>query len=59
MLARMGVDTGLDLGALLPNVKWISEQLGKPVPGMLAKAGLFPSDLGSVAGSGDRNLVTK
>jgi hydroxymethylglutaryl-CoA lyase len=59
MLARMGVNTGLDLGALLPSVDWISDQLGKPVPGLLAKAGLFPSDLGSVARSGDMNLAAK
>lgn len=51
MLARMGVGTGLDLEALLPSVDWLSDQLGKPVPGLLAKAGLFPPDLASVAES--------
>src|SRR5690606_14556893 len=42
LLQRMGVDTGLDLARLLPSVEWLGQQLGKPVPGMLAKAGLFP-----------------
>jgi hydroxymethylglutaryl-CoA lyase len=59
MLARMGVDTGLDLAAMLPSVDWISEQLGKPVPGQLAKAGLFPSDPGSLSESADPNLAAK
>lgn len=49
MLERMGIDTGVDLPALLPSVEWISEQLGKPVPGMLAKAGLFPPASASAA----------
>jgi hydroxymethylglutaryl-CoA lyase len=42
MLARMGVDTGLDLDALAAVVPWIEEQLGKRVPGLLSKAGIFP-----------------
>lgn len=44
LLDRMEVATGLRLGKLLPTVDWISEQLGRPVPGMLAKAGLFPPE---------------
>jgi len=42
MLDRMGVDTGLDLDALAAIVPWIEQRLGKPVPGLLAKAGRFP-----------------
>ena len=42
MLERMGIDTGLDLAALIEIVPWIEERLGKRVPGLLAKAGLFP-----------------
>ena len=42
MLERMGIDTGLDLAALIDIVPWIEERLGKRVPGLLAKAGLFP-----------------
>lgn len=43
LLERMGVRTGLDLAALLPSVDWLAERLGKPVPGLLARAGLFPT----------------
>jgi hypothetical protein len=39
----MGVDTGVDLAALTDTVPWIEDQLGKRVPGLLAKAGLFPT----------------
>jgi hydroxymethylglutaryl-CoA lyase len=42
MLERMGIDTGLDLAKLIDIVPWIEERLGKRVPGLLAKAGLFP-----------------
>ena len=42
MLHRMGSDTGIDLEELLPNVSWVAEQLGKPVPGLLSRAGIFP-----------------
>ena len=43
LLDRMGVDTGLDLRALTNIVPWIEEQLGKRVPGLLSKAGVFPA----------------
>jgi len=43
MLERMGVDTGLDLERLAAIVPWIEDQLGKRVPGLLSKAGLFPA----------------
>ena len=39
---RSGVDTGMDLDALIDDVPWIADQLGKPVPGLLSKAGAFP-----------------
>jgi hydroxymethylglutaryl-CoA lyase len=42
LLERMGYDTGLDLAALAGVVPWIEQRLGKRVPGLLAKAGLFP-----------------
>jgi hydroxymethylglutaryl-CoA lyase len=42
LLQRMGVETGLDLAKLAEVVLWIEEQLGKRVPGLLSKAGLFP-----------------
>lgn len=42
MLDRMGIDTGLDLDRLIEIVPWIEHHLGKPAPGLLARAGLFP-----------------
>ena len=42
MLERMGVQTGVDLDALLEVGRWIQTQLGGAVPGMLLKAGRFP-----------------
>jgi hydroxymethylglutaryl-CoA lyase len=43
MLTRMGVATGVDLDALIATGRWLQEQLGHTVPGMLVKAGGFPS----------------
>ncbi len=43
MLERMGHRTGLDLGALIRHAEWLSRCLGKPVPALLGRAGLFPA----------------
>ena len=45
MLHRCGVQTGLDLDQLIDTGKWLQEALGRPVPGMLVKAGTFPRAL--------------
>ena len=42
MLSRMGVQTGIDLPKLLATGEWLQGVLGRPVPGMLLKAGGFP-----------------
>ena len=42
LLQRMDVRTDLDLAGMLPDAVWLGEQLGKPVPGLLSRAGLFP-----------------
>jgi len=42
MLDHMGIDTGLDLDALIATGRWIESQLGRTVPGLLIKAGNFP-----------------
>jgi hydroxymethylglutaryl-CoA lyase len=42
MLTRMGIHTGVDLEALIGTGHWLQEQLGRPVPGALLKAGVFP-----------------
>jgi hydroxymethylglutaryl-CoA lyase len=42
MLERMGVSTGVNLGQLIETGKWLQDTVGKPIPGMLMKAGSFP-----------------
>jgi hydroxymethylglutaryl-CoA lyase/(R)-citramalyl-CoA lyase len=37
----MGHETGIDLDALIEHAAWLSEQLGKELPGQLHKAGTF------------------
>lgn len=45
LLERMGYDTGLDLDALVETVGWMQSDalLGRPTPGALARAGVFPT----------------
>jgi hydroxymethylglutaryl-CoA lyase len=42
MLARMGIETGIDLGRAIDTARWVEQHVGHAVPGMLAKAGPFP-----------------
>jgi hydroxymethylglutaryl-CoA lyase len=42
MLHRSGFDTGVNLDGAIETGKWLQEQLGRAVPGMLVKAGNFP-----------------
>ncbi|MCB1624403.1 MAG: hydroxymethylglutaryl-CoA lyase [Pseudomonadales bacterium] len=42
MLQRMRISTGVDLDALIATGEWLQGVLGRPVPGMLIKAGTFP-----------------
>ena len=41
-LDRAGIETGLDLDALIETAFWIGEKLGKPPPSALTRAGGFP-----------------
>ncbi|MEM8728449.1 MAG: hydroxymethylglutaryl-CoA lyase [Pseudomonadota bacterium] len=43
MLDRSGIDTGTDLDAAIAAAEWLEAQLGHPVPGLVMKAGGFPS----------------
>ncbi len=43
LLRGMGVETGIDLDALIECSRWLGLQLGKELPGMVARAGDFPS----------------
>jgi isopropylmalate/homocitrate/citramalate synthase len=38
----MGIDTGIDIDALIETSQWLGAQLGKELPGMMARAGDFP-----------------
>lgn len=42
LLERSGISTGIDPADLLPTVKWLEAKLGRRVPGLLDKAGVFP-----------------
>jgi hydroxymethylglutaryl-CoA lyase len=42
MLERMGIHTGYSTAALIAISTWLQTQLGRDVPAMLGRAGLFP-----------------
>jgi hydroxymethylglutaryl-CoA lyase len=42
MLDRSGIETGIDLDKLVGTAEWLQTTLGRKVPGMLVKAGVFP-----------------
>jgi hydroxymethylglutaryl-CoA lyase len=42
MLERMGIDTGLSMPALIEVSHWLEAQLGRGVPALLGRAGVFP-----------------
>jgi hydroxymethylglutaryl-CoA lyase/(R)-citramalyl-CoA lyase len=41
LLQGMGYETGIELDALIDCSQWLSAQLGKELPGMVARAGGF------------------
>jgi hydroxymethylglutaryl-CoA lyase len=45
MLHRSGYHTGLDLDRLIASARWLGNAMGRDVPGMLSKAGVFPKKL--------------
>ena len=49
LLHRAGHPTGVSLDAAIETAKWLQEQLGRTVPGMLAKAGGFPGPAAAAA----------
>ncbi len=42
MLERSGVATGMDLDRLIDAAGWLASIIGRPLPGMVTKAGPFP-----------------
>lgn len=51
MLNRMGLQTGVSIDALIETARWLEHQIGRPVPGMLVKAGNFPADRAAACAS--------
>lgn len=49
MLERSGVSTGVDLDKLVSTTEWLQQTLGRNVPGMLVKAGVFPKPAAEAA----------
>jgi (R)-citramalyl-CoA lyase len=43
LLRGMGVETGIDLDGLIECSRWLGLQLGKEMPGMVSRAGDFPT----------------
>lgn len=43
LLRGLGVETGINLEALIETSRWLGSQLGKELPSMVAKAGDYPS----------------
>lgn len=42
MLHRSGLDAGIDLPAMIDAATWLTGKIGRPLPGMTSKAGIFP-----------------
>ena len=42
MLQRSGVETGLDLESLIGTARWLAAKMGRPLPGLVSRAGGFP-----------------
>jgi isopropylmalate/homocitrate/citramalate synthase len=42
LLEGQGIDTGIDLDALIATAEWLSGVLDRPLPGLLYRAGRFP-----------------
>jgi len=42
LMRGLGMMTGIDLDALIATSQWLGDQLGKDLPGMVARAGDFP-----------------
>jgi hydroxymethylglutaryl-CoA lyase len=42
LLHHMGIETGISLEGIIETSRWVEGLLGRPVPGMVSKAGDFP-----------------
>ena len=46
MLRHSGIETGLSVSKLIDTAHWLGEKVGRSLPGMLSRAGDFPSTAG-------------
>ena len=44
MLNRSGIETGVNLNQVVENSEWLESELGRAVPAMVPKAGIFPEN---------------
>ena len=44
MLDRSGIETGVNLNEIVKTTDWLENQLGRSVPAMVPKAGIFPEN---------------
>jgi isopropylmalate/homocitrate/citramalate synthase len=42
LLRGMGIETGIDLDAVIDTSRWLGERLGKELPSMVSRAGDYP-----------------
>ena len=56
MLHGMGVQTGIDLEALMETSRWLGRRLGKELPAMVTRAGDFPPVSGGQTAPPDRRV---
>jgi hydroxymethylglutaryl-CoA lyase len=42
LLERTGIETGVSIDGVIATAAWLQEHIGRPLPGMLMKAGNFP-----------------
>jgi hydroxymethylglutaryl-CoA lyase/(R)-citramalyl-CoA lyase len=45
LMRGLGIVTGIDLDSLIATSQWLAAQLGKELPGMVARAGDFPNKI--------------
>jgi hydroxymethylglutaryl-CoA lyase/(R)-citramalyl-CoA lyase len=43
LLQREGVETGIDLEAVIATAHWLDHVLGRELPGRVSRAGAFPA----------------
>ena len=45
MLERSGIETGLSLAKIVDTSEWLAAELGRELPALVPRAGIFPDNL--------------